>query len=178
MSYDLLQWAASHRPLQSRSHSSILHTASWILINTRSWRFDGGFWCICYWRFWSENISLKYCYCIDLNVVLSTLGEVRLPELSLLYCHHVLQCWILPRNTPSILKFTIRFARIFITDLQYITSYILWAEMFLINISFKVFKCFFCLSSKFTENTRWFKYDRDKLWLVYTHRPGHIWTTL
>jgi hypothetical protein len=27
--------------------------------------------------------------------------------------------------------------------------------------------------------TRWFKYDRDKLWLVYTQiSPGHIWTTL
>jgi hypothetical protein len=28
-------------------------------------------------------------------------------------------------------------------------------------------------------STRWFKYDRDKLWLVYTQiSPGHIWTTL
>jgi hypothetical protein len=27
--------------------------------------------------------------------------------------------------------------------------------------------------------TRWFRYDRDKLWLVYTQSvPGHIWTTL
>jgi hypothetical protein len=27
-------------------------------------------------------------------------------------------------------------------------------------------------------STRWFKYDREKLWLVYTQiSPGHIWTT-
>jgi hypothetical protein len=26
--------------------------------------------------------------------------------------------------------------------------------------------------------TRWFKYDRDKLWLVYTQIVRHIWTTL
>jgi hypothetical protein len=26
--------------------------------------------------------------------------------------------------------------------------------------------------------TRWFKYDRDKLWFVYTISPGHVWTTL
>jgi hypothetical protein len=30
-----------------------------------------------------------------------------------------------------------------------------------------------------TFNTRWFKYDRDKLWLACTQiSPGHIWTTL
>jgi hypothetical protein len=34
-------------------------------------------------------------------------------------------------------------------------------------------------SFKVKNSTRWFKYDRDKLWLVYTQiSPGHIWTTL
>jgi hypothetical protein len=38
-----------------------------------------------------------------------------------------------------------------------------------------------CLQSRFVyrTSTRWFKYDRDKLGLVYTQiSPGHIWTTL
>jgi hypothetical protein len=34
------------------------------------------------------------------------------------------------------------------------------------------------LADRHYHYTRWFKYDRDKLWLVYTNRPGHIWTTL
>jgi hypothetical protein len=27
-------------------------------------------------------------------------------------------------------------------------------------------------------NTRWFKYDQDKLTCLHTNSPGHIWTTL
>jgi hypothetical protein len=41
------------------------------------------------------------------------------------------------------------------------------------NLRFKTAYC------EIFDITRWFKYDRDKLWLVDTQiSPGHIWTTL
>jgi hypothetical protein len=62
--------------LQSRWHSSILHTASWILINTKSRGLDWVRWHICCWCFWNEDMSLKYLYCV--SFLLNKLGNVRI----------------------------------------------------------------------------------------------------
>ena len=51
-------------------------------------------------------------------------------------------------------------------------------EMLLNNCEFRRHGCSESYALLRNVNTRWFRYDRDKLTCLHTNSPGHIWTTL